>query len=183
MVRSEKREKWIIYTAAVLLCLVLASFWLMSNIYAKYATEASGSDEARVALWGNSQSIALSPDNSRLPQVPGETCTYTLIVSNKNENGKISEVTQKYGIEVVTSGNLPLKYTISEKGTQIGQEFQETAQTNTWKISEANMVFQAGVEDSHTYTLTVTWPEGKNSASLAGIPDSIQINICAEQVD
>lgn len=183
MVRSEKREKWIIYTTAVLLCLVLVSFWLMSNIYAKYTTEASGSDEARVALWGNSQSVTLSSDRSGLPQVPGETCTYTLIVSNKNKDGKISEVTQKYGIEVVTSGNLPLNYTISENNVQIGQEFQETAQKNTWKISADDMVFQAGVEGSHTYILKVTWPEEKNSASLAGIPDSIQINICAEQVD
>lgn len=181
MIRSGQKEKWIIYTLATLLCLVLASFWLMCNIYARYTSEASGSDEARVALWGSSQSIVLA-ESEKLPQKPGDRCVYTLSVSNRNRNNKESEVAQKYYMEVVTAGNLPLSYSISEGNQEIAT-FNETAQDKIWNIDKADMVFQTGNVDARTYTLTVTWPTDQKNAELAGVPDFIRINIYAEQLD
>lgn len=180
MVHSRQKDKWIVYTLAILLCLVLVSFWLMCNLYAKYTAEASGGDTARVALWGSHQSITLA-EGDKLPQSPGESCTYTVIISNER-NSKISETAQKYSIEVITSGNLPLTYKISKEDVDVGS-FLETSENKTWKISNNNMVFAAGIAGTHTYKLTVTWPDNEKSANLASVPDFIQIKICTEQVD
>ena len=180
MRRSEKINIWIFRIAAVLLCLTVLSVWGTSGLYARYSTSTSGSDGARVALWGSSESIQL--DSQRLPKQPGQSCTYKLTVSNQRSTGEISEMTQKYHIEVVTAGNLPLTYTLTKDGTQIGT-FTETANHKVWTVSEDNMVFQAGVARESKYTMTVTWPAGQVSAALANVPDYIQVNVCSEQVD
>ena len=180
MRRSEKINIWIFRIAAVLLCLTVLSVWGTSGLYARYSTSTSGSDGARVALWGSSESIQL--DSQQLPKQPGQSCTYKLTVSNQRSTGEISEVTQKYHIEVVTAGNLPLTYTLTKDGTQIGP-FPETANHKVWTVSEDNMVFQAGVARESKYTMTVTWPAGQVSAALANVPDYIQVNVRSEQVD
>lgn len=180
MRRSEKINIWIFRIAAVLLCLTVLSVWGTSGLYARYSTSTSGSDGARVALWGSRESIQL--DSKQLPKQPGQSCTYKLTVSNQRSTGEISEVTQKYYIEVVTAGNLPLTYTLTKDGETVGS-FTETSSNKTWTVSEDNMVFQAGVAGKDTYTMTVTWPAGQVSAALANVPDYIQVNLCAEQVD
>lgn len=180
MRRSEKINIWIFRIAAVLLCLTVLSVWGTSGLYARYSTSTSGSDGARVALWGSSESIQL--DSQQLPKQPGQSCTYKLTVSNQRSTGEISEVTQKYHIEVVTAGNLPLDFTLQMDGNEIGK-FTETANHKVWTVSEDNMVFQAGVARESKYTMTVTWPAGQVSAALANVPDYIQVNVCSEQVD
>ena len=180
MRRSEKINIWIFRIAAVLLCLTVLSVWGTSGLYARYSTATSGSDGARVALWGSSESIQL--DSQQLPKQPGQSCTYTLTVSNQRSNGEISEVTQKYHIEVVTAGNLPLDFTLQMDGNEIGK-FTETANNKVWTVSKNDMVFQAGVAGNCSYTLTVTWPADQVSAALANVPDYIQVNVCSEQVD
>lgn len=180
MRRSEKINIWIFRIAAVLLCLTVLSVWGTSGLYARYSTSTSGSDGARVALWGSSESIQL--DSRQLPKQPGQSCTYKLTVSNQRSTGEISEVTQKYHIEVVTAGNLPLTYTLTKDGTQIGT-FTETANHKVWTVSKDDMVFQAGDAGESKYTMTVTWPANQVSAALANVPDYIQVNVCSEQVD
>lgn len=180
MRRSEKINIWMFRIAAVLLCLTVLSVWGTSGLYARYSTSTSGSDGARVALWGSSESIQL--DSQQLPKQPGQSCTYKLTVSNQRSTGEISEVTQKYHIEVVTAGNLPLTYTLTKDGTQIGT-FTETANNKVWTVSKDNMVFQASVARESKYTMTVTWPANQVSAALANVPDYIQVNVCSEQVD
>ena len=89
---------------------------------------------------------------------------------------------QKYHIERVTAGNLPLDFTLQMDGNEIGK-FTETANHKVWTVSEDDMVFQAGVAGNSSYTLTVTWPADQVSAALANVPDFIQVNVCSEQVD
>ena len=181
MRRSEQINIWIFRIAAVLLCLTVMSVWGTSRLYARYSTTASGSDGARVALWGSSQTIQLANSNT-LPKQPGQSCSYTLTVTNKRESGDISEVAQKYSIQVVTAGNLPLTYTLTRNGTKIGT-YTETTSKPTWTVAEDDMAFAAGTAGTDSYVLTVTWPGGENSPALASIPDYIEINVCSEQVD
>ena len=187
MVRSEKRRTWILYTFAILLCLVLASFWLMCNIYAKYTSQASGNDSARVALFGHDESVVLSSGTDGMSGLkPGDSRTYTLTVSN-TKNQATSEVTVDYSLEIVTTGNLPLKYTVYKKndsltGTEIGS-FEETSAKMEEIFRTDDMHFEAGVKGSAEYTVQLEWPAEKNSASYAGMPDDITVNINVEQVD
>lgn len=78
MARVEQREKWLIYTLAVLLCLTLSSTWLMSNIYARYTAEASGSDTARVAAYVFELKDATDSQVLNLEQIrkPGDAQEY-----------------------------------------------------------------------------------------------------------
>ena len=180
MRRSDQINIWIFRIAAVLLCLTVLSVWGTSGLYARYSTTASGSDGARVALWGSSQRITL--DSGKQPKQPGQSCTYSLTVTNQRENGQVSEVTQKYSIQVVTAGNLPLTYTLTRDGTVIGT-FTETSSTPTWTVAENDMTFSAGTAAQMDYKLTVLWPADKTNQALASVPDFIEINVCAEQVD
>lgn len=181
MQRFEKIQKFILYTAAVLFCMVLVSSWLLTGLYARYTTTVTGSDNARVALFGHSESINLSNDISE-KIYPGNSVTYNLTVSNQSEKG-ISEVSQSYNIEVVTAGNLPITYTLKKDAQVIGTAFQETADKKSNVFATEDMNFQAGKEESVKYTLTAEWPSDKNDSSLAGIPDFITVNINVTQTD
>lgn len=176
---SEQKEKYIIYTAAILLCLVMASFWLMSNIYARYTAQGSGGDSARVAIFGRDASI----DISSFPEKwkPGTDCTYNITVTNQT-NQKISEVAQKYEIEIKTAGNLPLTYTLVKNETTI-DEFTESSSQNKYTFKNDTMNFKAGTAGKDEYQLKIKWPSDKNDASLSGIPDYVKININVEQID
>lgn len=181
MSHSRQKERWMIYTLAVLLCMVLASFWLMCNIYARYSSQASGSDEARVALFGHSENIQV-PKNWTNSLVPGSTNSYTLQVTNQRENN-ISEITQEYTIEIKTAGNLPLKYTlIDENKKEIGT-FSENGQESSKIFSSDDMKFKAGEAGEHSYTIQVEWPAENNKAGLQGIPDYTMITIQTRQID
>ena len=180
MRRSDQINIWIFRIAAVLLCLTVVSIWGTSGLYARYSTTASGSDEARVALWGSTQTIQLA-DSDTLPKQPGQTCSYNLTVTNQRDGNKVSEVAQKYSIQVVTAGNLPLTYTLTKNGTEIGTFTETDSASHTF--AENDMAFVAGTARSDSYELTVEWPSDKTSPSLASIPDYIEINVCSEQVD
>lgn len=182
MVHSTKdRDRWIMYALIILLCLVLVSFWLTCNIYAKFAISGSGSDDARVALWGNSESITLAEGN-QLPDHPGDSCTYTLNVSNQRGDGTLSKVAQKYDITITNAGNLPLAYTLYKDGQKVG-DYEETEQLKTWTVTRDNMTFGTDRAETHVYTLTVTWPKSQNSESLSGIPDYVKVDLYANQID
>lgn len=181
MRRSDQINIWIFRIAAVLLCLTVLSVWGTSGLYARYSTTASGSDGARVALWGSTQTIQLA-DSNTLPKQPGDSCSYSLTVTNQRDDNKVSEVAQKYSIQVVTAGNLPLTYTLTRDGTVIGT-FTETSSTPTWTVAENDMTFSAGTAAQMDYKLTVLWPADKTNQALASVPDFIEINVCAEQVD
>lgn len=185
MNRSRQKERWIIYILAVLLCLVLASFWLMSNIYARYTSEASGSDQARVAVFGHSQSITLSNEDVMKALKPGADFTYTLRVANYDAT-RTSEVALQYSMEIVTAGNLPLTYTLYRQEGQNEQmigSFTESSDKKTEKITNDDMRFTAGTNAESSYVLKVQWPADKNGEIYAGIPDEITVNIHVDQID
>ena len=167
--------------AIALLAVIAIAGYPVQKLYASYTSEKSGGDFARAAIFGHSESIEISQDwLSKL--VPGNENTYTIEVTNKNGD-KISEVAQSYEIEVLTAGNLPLEYTLTEDGTRIVDVFQETSSNRKYVFADNSMEFEAGTEGKHEYTLTVHWPDTEKNASLAGVPDYIQININVEQID
>lgn len=181
--KPKRTGKVSFYTAGILLCLVMASICLMQNLYARYVTKSGGSDSARVAIFGHDETVALPGLTKQL--VPGDTRTGTITVTNqtKDTDGstRTSEVAQKYSIEVVTAGNLPLTYTLTQNGTTIDSFTESNKSAHTF--STENMTFAAGTAGSATYTLTVIWPDTEKDAKYAGIPDYVQINVKTEQID
>lgn len=166
MVRSEKKERWIVYTLAVLLCLVLASFWLMCNVYARYTTTASGSDSARVAKFEVTE-VGNSSWSIPVSMQPGFTEKYQISVTNK------SEVTIEYMIEAKSIyDNLPLKFRMLDKDEK--------------EIPSNRAEIQAGDTSAHQYQLEISWPLTVNDAKnpdYAGKTDVVEITLKAVQKD
>lgn len=110
---------------------------------------------------------------------PGETLTYNFQVTNKEE-GKISEVGQDYVIQIATTKNLPLIYTLTGINTSgvgtLADNLDETTLITSVKGS-----FPHTDEAVHSYTLTVTWPIEKKDSSYLNEVDQVSLNIVATQ--
>lgn len=177
---QKKIKNKIMYALGILLCFTLASAWLVSHMYARYATGITGSDEARIAIFGNSESIMMTnfPKNWK----PGISHTYKIIVSNRKKD-QISEVAQEYNIEVETQGNLPLVYELKKDDNTVIGRFTESNNENSHIFQQNDMKFQASQEREDTYQLVITWPIEKNDESFMGIPDTVHINVNVNQIN
>ena len=136
--------------AGILLCLVLVTIHLASNLYAKYTSSDSGSDSARVAAWDveasgtNASNVKIdlataATDNSTVSN------TYKVTVTNK------SEVASNYDIIVVFDKALSDEITLKLDGGA------KTATTTDDKEFVFSNVGQLGVGNtSATHTLSFT---------------------------
>lgn len=184
MVRSGKKEKWILYTLVVLLCLVLASFWLMCNIYARYSTQTSGSDGARVAKFDVTETTQDLNQQIKAAVYPGFDQVYTVSVTNR------SEVAIEYVMNVKNKyGNLPLKFQMLDKdGAEITSDSTDAA-TQDYDLSKSAEI-SATDSDEHVYQLKISWPKNAEAGEadpqdpdFAGKVDVIDITLKAVQKD
>lgn len=164
MNHSGQREKWMIYLLAVLLCLVLASFWVMCNIYAKYTASATGSDSARVARF---QIMETGTEPKSLTQEfavnlsPGESETFGVTVTNG------SEVAVHYAIKARNlTNNLPLTFQMKKENQVITSDD-----------------IPANDGTARNYYLEIDWPMEQADASYAGKTDVIEVILEAAQID
>lgn len=164
-------------TAAVLLMLVLISTSIVSGRYARYTTASSSYDGARTAayIFEMNDTSGQYIDISDI-QKPGDSKTYTFTLTNK-KNQQISEVNEKYQLTLELIGNLPLTCELSGNETLSATGVSE-------KISGAEYTFEASAEHTHTYTLTVSWPDTENDLKYAnaGLAQLV-LYAKAEQVD
>lgn len=189
MSHSRQKERWMIYTLAVLLCMVLASFWLMCNIYARYSSQASGSDEARVAKFEVTQAGTLT-QQIKVEVWPGfntsDTANGTYQVSVKNN----SEVAIEYVVNVKNVyKNLPLQFQmLDENGNVITSKSTDPSALN-YDLSKSAEI-PANDTTEHTYQLKVSWPTtgadvnaNPQNPDYAGKVDVIEITLKAVQKD
>lgn len=66
-----------------------------------------------MAVFGHDETIDV-PSEWTSELVPGSTASYHVTLTNKNEDGKVSETDQTYELEVITAGNLPFEYTLKK---------------------------------------------------------------------
>lgn len=156
-----------IRVAAVLLCLTLFSTYLVSGLFARYATSAQSSDHARVAKFSITGSGSLSqPIAASL--IPGETTAATLIIQND------SEVAVEYTVTITNvTNNLPLHFRLEKEGAS------PTVQTNGTALTDQQ------IPGSHTdkYTLFIDWDAADNDPAWMGMVDYITVTVTAAQID
>ena len=183
MERSRQKERWILYTLTVLLCMVLASFWLMCNIYARYSAEATGSDGARVAKFDVTDT-GTATQQIETAVYPGSKEIYQVNVTNN------SEVAIEYEMNVKNQyNNLPLQFRMLDStGEEITSESSD-ASTKTYDLSKS-VEISAQDKDTHTYQLEISWPTAGSdsdtdyqSPDYAGKVDVIEITLKAIQKD
>lgn len=150
--------------ATYLVYLLIATFLFTGVSFSKYATTASGSDEARVAAFDFEFVLTGSGNQSEVVAVdtyPGMNKTYTVKVTDK------SEVAMKYKVTAENlTDNTPLTATLMDGNTAYDGHY-----------------LTAGEDGTRELTLTLNWDGNNNAASYAGEVDAIRITVTAEQID
>ena len=179
-------------TFATLLFLTLLSTWVVSNMYARYTTEASDGDGARVAAYvfqlkEDSNSAVLNLTDMKKP---GDTQNCIFTVTNKN--GKmISEVAQSYTIKLEVEGSMPITCEIREQN-DTGQETAEpicevenTEKSNKKENISSEIKLAAGEEYTKTYKITASWPAEYNDEKYASASGTsvVRLTVDAQQLD
>lgn len=146
--------------ATYLVYLLIATFLFTGVSFSKYATTASGSDEARVAAFDFEFVLTGSGAESKVVAVdtyPGFDESYTIQVTDK------SEVAMKYKVTAENlTDNTPIAVALEYNGTAYGGEY---------------------LTESGDLSLKLTWDSKNNAASYAGEVDAIRITVTAEQID
>jgi len=156
-----------IYAAAVMLCLTLLSSYVVSGVYASYATNSRTNENARVAKFSvEGDGVLLRPIEAKLS--PGESLKETLNIHNN------SEVTVEYTLTVSSAtNNLPLHFKVTKTGASLEQEGNDITITNQQ------------LPGSHVdqYELDIEWGAGDNDPAVMGMVDYIAVTVTAVQID
>lgn len=174
----------IIWSFAVLLCVILLSTRLMSNMYARYTTGATDEDSASVAAYvfqleDGSGSKILDLENIKKP---GDTQTYKFSVTNKSGNA-ISGVAQSYTIKLEVEGSMPIVCEIKEQNSETALCEAENIEANKKQSSSPAITIPAAEEYTQSYTLTATWPENCKDEKYANASGTsvVTLTVDAEQ--
>jgi hypothetical protein len=107
---------------------------------------------------------------------PGDMKNVTIWVSNKNSSGTVSGYNQNVTLELKTTANLPLVFTLKKDGSPVLFNHPD----NYRYVSETQS-FTANVEEIKEYVLTVSWPEGENHYRYNNEIDYIELKLTAVQ--
>ncbi len=116
-----KPRNAVMIIALVMLCLVMASSYLVAGMLARYSTKGIEDDNSRVAKFDFRLVNAKDPDNASGPitQIvdlssitkPGDSAVYFFNVSSQGE------VAVEYRAKIQINGSMPLKCTLSVPGS------------------------------------------------------------------
>jgi len=183
-----------------LLYLGLVTSLILSVTLARYASGASGTGTATVAAVAGDMSI-LQPETIEMPleglTPGGEARSLTFKVVNYGA-GKISEVALDYDVTVTTTNNLPLAFTLTAQppegahgaGKTVDGAGAVLGETTARPDGKREQTLTGGAfplaetGQTHTYTLTVTWPDeesGKTKAEYADEIDLVTVAVEARQ--
>lgn len=183
MMRREKRKKQIV-RLRYLVYLVLVTTVISSTTLARFATRESVSSGATIAafVFGSNLDLDLGAQGAL---APGETKTIYFSVTN-SENGTICEVPVDYEMQIETTGNLPLKFSLT--GQKVGSETDDSLSTLAGPLDEKLCAkggklpsARTGGETIHRYTLNMSWPQDKKAQEYSREIDHLSVKIKTTQ--
>ena len=182
-----KRRTYILY----LLLLLLAMAGTGAVTLARYTSQVLGTGQAVVASFVSDSSVvsenSVSLPVSSLPKKPGAHVEIRFLVTNKKDD-KISQVAQNYSLTILTAGNLPYEYKLS--GTITGASSSDMNRLLTAaeygaaipvNIPSAGGILPPSDSVTHTYTLTISWPENAADPVYADEVEHIELVVDSEQ--
>lgn len=171
--------------AALLLCLVLITTYLLSGAYSKFFSGASGGDSARVAHFSPNFTSAMVVDFKNA--TPGDATEINFTVQNFSGE-KIPEVAMKYKILLKTTGNIPLTFTLldSSKNKLLDSPWDCNGTSGECKYEyDPSRVFGVGTKETDQYKLQIEWPADadRKNAQFSGMTDAVYLSVEFLQID
>lgn len=172
---------WFFRIAALLVCLVLITTYLLSGAYSKFYTSASGGDSARVAHFSPKFT---STKVLHFEKTPGYTTEIDFTVQNYSGE-EIPEVAMKYKIVLKTTGNIPLTFTLknSEGTALLTRNCDGKSGEQIYEYTSDSLVFGVGTKETVQYKFKIEWPEAQNNAQFSGMTDAVYLSVEFEQID
>ena len=186
MSRKRRRKVRQMYTRIVLsIIAILLLFLVIKNSQARYTSSAESNvnfDLAYYLFKEESISQELRLDDI-LPRA--NPYIYTFYVANYNEDER-TETTIDYDIEIKTTTNLPLQFSIHKQGetaSVIDSDVNEQDSYGTYfrYITLEGDTFGFRQDEMNVYVIEVTFPETYNMAQYEGIIEYVQITIDSKQ--
>lgn len=133
-----------------------------------------GTPDIEFSTWALDYSAATV---SLLNMAPGDSRTVAIWVYNTNSAGTVSGYNQNVTLELKTTGNLPLTFTLQKTdGTPVA-----LSHPDTYRYVGAVQSFTANIAEIKNYTLTVSWPGGIKDRKYRNEIDYIELKITAVQ--
>lgn len=183
------------YILMLLLLAAVITSLFANGTMAKYSSSFTGSGVVNVAAFaGGADTASFNVAVSGLS--PGGTSTVKFAVQNY-EGDKNCEVAMTYEVQVETTGNLPLSFTLSSNAGDAGPYNQPVGQltaADTEKLkytaTGGKLPVAVGEESGgqgqkrHAYELAVTWPaDAAHDWDYSNEIDMITVTVTATQVD
>ncbi len=163
--------------------LVLVTFSVTVASFSRYTVVRSASDTAVAAKVAfDYVPISATLNGTPIPSInggisigsvqPGSVLVYSFHIRNFKD-ADTSEVLMKYLISVSFDPSdkvIPLMYVLTPNGTY-------PSAGGGW------IYLNHGTQTTHSYTLTVIWPQSEDNAQYAGKAQSVRIKVDAEQAN
>lgn len=180
------KQKQHLFKLRHLIYLVLVTSVISSTTLARYAMEGDYGAEATIAAFVSETDLNLDL-GTHGPLAPGEDEEIIFHVKNYDASGKVCEVPVDYEIQIETTGNLPLKFTLTgsiasdqtdeDLGAVAGPLDKDTRCAKGGKLPSA----RSGGAADHTYTLKITWPSNEAAEEYSNEIDHLSVKIKTEQ--
>lgn len=183
------------YLLMLLLLAAAVTSLFANSTMAKYSTSFTGSGAVNVAAFaGGADTADFDVTVSGLS--PGRTSTVPFAVQNY-EGDRSCEVALTYEIQVETTGNLPLGFSLLAPSMEDADPYNQpvgqltATDTENLKYTATGGRLPVAVGDSndglgqkrHVYELAITWPEAEHDWDYSKEIDMITVTVTATQAD
>lgn len=180
--KNKRPVNWMLRIAAILLCLVSASLYLVTGLYARYTTSATGSDGARVAKFEISMGYL---DETKAEGEAGQIHSNPFQITMKPGEKQTRKVTMKNDSEVAVECILTAENTM--RNLPLVLKWQEDGVADQTK-AEYSVSLPANDILRHTYTLYIEWPADdeqvvNRNVNYSKEVDQIVVTILCQQID
>lgn len=175
--KNKRPVNWMLRTAAILMCLVAASLYLVTGLYARYTTSTTASDGARVAKFEVEMGWL---DEEKAVNEPGRMHANPFQVTIKPGDVQTRKVTVKNSSEVAVECVL----TAENESENLPLELKWENIDGGSATHSVNLA--ANQTSEQTYTLYIVWPNTDaedKSVKYSREVDHIVVTILCQQID
>ena len=187
--RRRKKHNLILIKIIILIILLLSCFKIVKTTYAKYQSTATSEATMDLAYYLLNET-SISQDLKVASILPSASAyTYDIYVANYRDDER-TETALEYTIILKTTTNLPLIYAMYKDGntqTNLISSTNTRTEADSYGTYFTYITIEPGTlgfdtNESHTYTLSISFPTSYNDSSYEGIIEYIQVTVNAGQI-